>query len=136
MMLGAVVGVITFLLHEMLALNDWPRSNAFKGLALTSSHQWAAGITIGIASAICVMTLSWLLLGQGRFWNKIAIVFVGSFVYLAQALWLCHPALHGMHFLDLLVELGKLSAVSFVVFALLRFGGYRLQKPEETEAVN
>jgi len=132
MMLGTMLGVIAFLLHEMLSLDDWPRSNALKGLALTSSHQWATGITIGAASAIHVMTLSWLLLGQGRFWNKIAIVFVGCFVYLAQTLWLFHPALHDMHFLDLFVELAKLSAVSFLVFALLRFGGYRLQKRENT----
>ncbi len=134
LMLGIVFGVIAVLLHQMLSLDDWPRSNAFKGLALMSSHQWATGITIGAASAVHVMTLSWLLLGQGRFWRKIAIVFVGCLVYLAQALWLFHPALHDMHFLDWFVELAKLSAVSFLVFALLRFGGYRLQKHEKPAA--
>ncbi|MFW5693266.1 MAG: hypothetical protein ACOCWL_03530 [Thermoguttaceae bacterium] len=126
LILGAVVSAIAFLLDEMMPLVWWPGSNAFKGIALVSAGTWALGITSGAASAIVVMAVAWLLLGQGRFLNKMAIVVVGCFVYLAQTLWLLHPALCESRFLDWFVELAKLSAVSVLVFALLRFGGYRL----------
>lgn len=127
-MLGGVFGAIAFLFDGLVQLSMWPYGNAFKGLALMSADLWVLGITRGAASALFVMTVAWLLLGQGRFVNKMAIVFVGCFVYLAQTLWLLHPTAHNTHFLDWFVELAKLSAVSFLVFALLRFGGYRLEK--------
>lgn len=134
LILAAVLVVVAGVFYCVQPYDDWLRD----GIRFLLRHPgFSSGILAwGTAEGLLLATLglgvAWFLLGEAGLPGRTVVLLAMCFVYVA--VWTVavrHFAESRIAIADVTAGMVKLCAISGVVFALLRFGGYRLQKRNE-----